>query len=36
MQKGKRGKDEVGGVEGVLMDESGGKPKWVNEYYLLL
>lgn len=36
MRKGKRGKDEVGRVERVLMDEAGEKPKWVNGCYLLL
>lgn len=36
MRKGKRGKEEVGGVGGVRMDEAGEKPKWVNGLYLLL
>ena len=36
MRKGKRGKEEAGGVEGVLIDEAGEKPKWVNGLYLLL
>ena len=36
MRKGKRRKDEGGGVEEVLMDEAGEKPKWVNGVFLLL
>lgn len=36
MRKGKRGKDEGGGVEEDLMDEAGEKPKWVNGVFLLL